>query len=83
MQVASEFEALRAGPAGRLAIGYSGNWGAAEALLGGADAWHSVVASFLSEISMQMVRAARAADRPEVLRINALLQPLWDLLRSI
>lgn len=82
MPVASELEALRAGPAGRLAIGYSGDWSAADALLAGADAWHSVVAGFLPEISMQMVRAARAADRPEVLRINGLLQPLWDLFRE-
>ena len=36
--VASELTALRAGPAGSLAIGYSGDWGAAEALLAGADA---------------------------------------------
>lgn len=82
MPVASELEALRAGPTGRLAIGYSGDWGAAEALLAGADAWYSVVAGFLPEISMQMVRAARAADQMEVLRINELLQPLWDLFRE-
>lgn len=82
MPVASEIEALRAGPTGRLAIGYSGDWGAAEALLAGADAWYSVVAGFLPEISMQMVRAARAADQMEVLRINELLQPLWDLFRE-
>ncbi len=82
MQVSSELQALRAGPADRLAIGYSGDWGAAEALLAGADAWYSVVAGFLPEISMQMVRAARAADRPEALRINGLLQSLWDLFRE-
>ncbi len=38
VSVASELTALRAGPAGSLAIGYSGDWGAAEALLAGADA---------------------------------------------
>lgn len=83
MPVASELDALRAGPAGRLAIGYSGDWGAADALLAGADAWYSVVAGFLPEISMQMVRAARIGDQPEVLRINGLLQPLWDLFREL
>ena len=82
MPLVSELGALRTGPAGRLAIGYSGDWGAAEALLAGADAWYSVVAGFLPDISMQMVRAARAADQPEVLRINGLLQPLWDLVRE-
>lgn len=82
MPIASELDALRAGPSGRLAIGYSGDWGAAEALLAGADAWYSVVAGFLPEISMQMVRAARAADRQEVLRIDGLLEPLWDLFRQ-
>lgn len=83
MPLASELDALRAGPAGRLAIGYSGDWGAADALLAGADAWYSVVAGFLPEISMQMVRAARIGDQPEVLRINGLLQPLWDLFREL
>lgn len=83
MPVASELTALRAGPTGRLAIGYSGDWGAAEALLAGADAWYSVVAGVLPEISMQMVRAAQAGDRQEVLRIDGLLQPLWDLFREL
>ncbi|HWJ88860.1 MAG TPA: dihydrodipicolinate synthase family protein [Pelagibacterium sp.] len=82
MPIASELDVLRAGPAGRLAIGYSGDWGAAEALLAGADAWYSVVAGFLPEISMQMVRAARDADRQEVSRINGLLEPLWGLFRQ-
>ena len=81
--VASELTALRAGPTGSLAIGYSGDWGAAEALLAGADAWYSVVAGVLPEISVQMVRAAQAGDRQEALRLDGLLQPLWELFREL
>lgn len=83
VSVASELTALRAGPAGSLAIGYSGDWGAAEALLAGADAWYSVVAGVLPEISVQMVRAAQAGDRQEALRLDGLLQPLWELFREL
>ena len=83
VSVASELTALRAGPTGSLAIGYSGDWGAAEALLAGADAWYSVVAGVLPEISMQMVRAAQAGDRQEALRLDGLLQPLWELFREL
>lgn len=82
MPLANELGDLRDGPARRLAIGYSGDWGAAEALLAGADAWYSVVAGFLPDISMQMVRAARAANQQEVLAINDRLQPLWELFRE-
>ena len=83
VSVASELTALRAGPTGSLAIGYSGDWGAAEALLAGADAWYSVVAGVLPEISVQMVRAAQAGDRQEALRLDGLLQPLWELFREL
>lgn len=80
--MAEELEILRAGPAARLAIGYSGDWGAAEALLAGADAWYSVIAGFLPEIAMQMVRAASAGSREELLESNNRLTPFWDLFRE-
>lgn len=82
MSLTSELDDLRAGPACRLVIGYSGDWDAADAMLAGADAWYSVVAGFLPDISMQMVRAAQAGNHPEVHKINNLLRPLWDLFRE-
>lgn len=80
--LAAEMAELRSGRAGKLAIGYSGDWGCADALVAGADAWYSVVAGFLPHIAIQIVEAARAGDPEEVARLNARLQPLWDLFRA-
>jgi 4-hydroxy-tetrahydrodipicolinate synthase len=64
------------------AIGYSGDWGAADALLAGCDAWYSVVAGLLPAPALALTRAAQAGNRPEVLRINEAFQPLWALFRA-
>jgi 4-hydroxy-tetrahydrodipicolinate synthase len=77
-----EMERLRAMTPYGFAIGYSGDWGAADALLAGCDAWYSVVAGLLPAPALALTRAARASNRPEVLRINASFQPLWDLFRA-
>lgn len=82
MSVRQEIEELRAGPVGRLAIGYSGDWGAAEALMAGADAWYSVAGGFLPDMTAQLIRAARARDQAEVLRLDGLLEPLWRLMKA-
>lgn len=80
--VASELANLRAGPAGKLAIGYSGDWGAADALLAGADAWYSVIAGTFPVMARQMVRAAKAGDRATVEALDRQLRPLWMLFKA-
>ncbi|ARM89122.1 dihydrodipicolinate synthase 2 [Rhizobium sp. CIAT894] len=60
-----------------LAIGYSGDWGAAEALLSGADAWYSVVGGLLPHIALALTKAAIAGDGGETRRLDGALQPLW------
>jgi 4-hydroxy-tetrahydrodipicolinate synthase len=77
-----EMERLRAMTPEGFAIGYSGDWGAADALLAGCDAWYSVVAGLLPAPALALTRAAQAGNRPEVLRINDAFQPLWDLFRA-
>lgn len=64
------------------AIGYSGDWGAAEALLAGADCWYSVIAGLLPKPAMALVRAAQAQDATEVARLDAAFHPIWDLFRQ-
>ena len=64
------------------AIGYSGDWGAADALIAGADAWYSVVGGLLPVPALQLVRAAEAGDAAEVRRVDALFQPLWALFKA-
>lgn len=70
--------AMRAG----MSIGYSGDWGAASALLASADAWYSVVAGLLPEAALQLARAAMAGDRGRALATDAAFEPLWKLFRA-
>ncbi|MBC9208091.1 dihydrodipicolinate synthase family protein [Roseomonas aerophila] len=77
--VKAELAALRAGVKPGFSIGYSGDWKATEALLAGGEAWYSVVGGLFPAPLMQLVRAARAGDAAEARRLNAALQPLWDL----
>jgi 4-hydroxy-tetrahydrodipicolinate synthase len=79
---AAELAELRADPAGKLAIGYSGDWGAAEALLAGASAWYSVIAGTLPHLARELVSAAMAGDRAMVERIDQQFQPLWALFKA-
>jgi 4-hydroxy-tetrahydrodipicolinate synthase len=75
-------ERLRAITPEGFAIGYSGDWGAANALLAGGDAWYSVVAGLLPAPALALTLAAQAGDRMEVTRINDAFQPLWGLFRA-
>ena len=60
-------------------LGYSVDWHAAEALLAGGDAWYSVVGGLFPVTCLALVRAAQRGDSDEARRLNASLQPLWDL----
>lgn len=73
---------LRAETPPSFAIGYSGDWGAADALLAGADAWYSVVAGLLPDPALALTRAAQSGNNTEVERINAAFTPLWDLFKT-
>ncbi|WP_230532191.1 dihydrodipicolinate synthase family protein [Microvirga roseola] len=77
-----EMERLRAITPDGFAVGYSGDWGAADALLAGCDAWYSVVAGLLPAPALALIRAAQAGDHPEAARINDAFQPLWELFRA-
>lgn len=63
-------------------IGYSGDWGAADALLAGADAWYSVVAGLLPAPALALTRAAQSGNTAEAERINAAFAPFWDLFKT-
>ncbi len=77
-----ELARLRARAPNAFAIGYSGDWGAADALLAGADAWYSVAAGLIPTPALALSRAAQAGDRAEVARIDAAFGPLWALFRA-
>lgn len=66
----------------RLAIGYSGDWGMADAMLAGADAFYSVAGGMLPEQTLALLRAAQAGDEAETRRLDAAFAPLWETFRA-
>ncbi|MGO7899070.1 dihydrodipicolinate synthase family protein [Rhizobium ruizarguesonis] len=66
----------------KLAIGYSGDWGAAEALLSGADAWYSVIGGLLPHVAFALTKAAIAGEDGEVRRLDGLIEPLWQTFKA-
>ena len=77
--IAGEIEALRRTG---LAIGYSGDWGAADALRAGADAWYSVLAGLLPIHALALTRAAQTGDLVETARLDAGLQRVWEVFKA-
>ncbi len=77
-----ELARLRAHTPTDFAIGYSGDWGAAESLLAGGDAWYSVIAGLLPAQARALATAAMAGDRLEAERLDRAFQSLWDLFRE-
>jgi 4-hydroxy-tetrahydrodipicolinate synthase len=76
---ATGLAALRAMVKPGFALGYSGDWNSTEALLAGGDAWYSVVGGLFPTLCLQIYAAVSAGDAAEARRLNARLQPLWDL----
>ncbi len=64
------------------AIGYSGDWNCAEALIAGADAWCSVLAGVLPAPGVAIVRAIREGDTATARAVNASLAPVWSLFKA-
>ncbi len=77
-----EISRLRGRTPADFAIGYSGDWKAAEALLAGCDAWHSVVGGLFPQAAAALVNAALTGDRTETMRLDGQFQPLWELFQS-
>jgi 4-hydroxy-tetrahydrodipicolinate synthase len=77
-----EIARLRARTPSVFPIGYSGDWGAAESLLSGGNAWYSVVAGLLPAEALALTRAAMAGNRAEAERLDQAFQPLWDLFKE-
>lgn len=78
----AELARLRAITGTNFAIGYSGDWGAADALLAGCDAWYSVVAGLLPEPALRLTRAAQRGDVGQAKRIDNEFQSLWALFKE-
>jgi 4-hydroxy-tetrahydrodipicolinate synthase len=79
---AAKIAELRAVTPADFSIGYSGDWGAAAALLSGADAWYSVVGGLLPAQAQALTRAAQSGNRVEAERLDQAFQPLWSLFKE-
>lgn len=82
MAFRDELERLRPRLGEGFAIGYSGDWGASQAVLQGADCWYSVIGGLLPVPSLRLLRAAKAGDEAEVQRIEEYFQPMWALFKE-
>ena len=78
---AGELAALRRLTPETFLIGYSGDWGAAQALLAGGAAWYSVVAGLLPKPALRLARAAQAGRADEVAALDTAFAALWELFR--
>ncbi|MEH3147079.1 MAG: dihydrodipicolinate synthase family protein [Methylobacterium frigidaeris] len=81
-EVARDLAALRAVVPDGVALGTSGDWFAAEALLAGAATWYSVAAGLFPEPCLAITRAAQDGDAAGARRLNDALAPLWDLFKA-
>ncbi|WP_127088244.1 dihydrodipicolinate synthase family protein [Aquabacter cavernae] len=79
---AGELRTLRPLVPDSFAIGYSGDWGAAPALLAGGAAWYSVVAGLLPGPALRLTRAAQAGQADAAAALDAAFAPLWSLFRA-
>jgi len=71
----------KAVPAG-FSVGYAGDWNSMETLLAGGDAWYCVAAGLFPNSCLAIARAAQAGDADEARKLNAAMQPLWDLFKQ-
>ncbi|TFD68405.1 dihydrodipicolinate synthase family protein [Cryobacterium gelidum] len=71
--------ALRAVIPAHVTIGVSGDWLAAGGLLGGADAWYSVLGGLFPEAALAITRATQAIDSTAAREASNRLEPLWAL----
>jgi len=78
-EVGAQLAELRARVPADFSLGWSVDANAAEALIAGGDAWHSVVAGLFPAPALAIRRAAQAGDAAEARRLNARLTPLWAL----
>lgn len=81
--IADELARLRSRVPAGFAIGYSGDWGCAEAMLAGADAWYSVLAGLFPDVCVEITAAAASGDAQATRDRNDALAPLWDLFKEL
>lgn len=80
--IAAHLAELNSTSAEGFSLGYSGDWNSVEGLLAGASTWYSVLGGIFPEICVTIVRAVEKGDAAEARRLNASLDPIWDLFKT-
>lgn len=80
---AAFISSLRANFPEDFALGFSVDWHAPEAMLAGGDAWYSVLGGLLPAQAMSLASAARKGDSNRLAQLNAELQPMWTLFKTL
>lgn len=73
---------LRAALPEEVALGFSGDWNATEALIAGGVAWYGVAAGLFPKPCLEIVRAVQAGDIGRARRLDGAMAPLWDLFKA-
>jgi 4-hydroxy-tetrahydrodipicolinate synthase len=82
LDFSGEIARLRSVAPASFAIGYSGDWECARALLSGADCWYSVIGGLFPQPALALTRAAMQGDAPGAARLDALFHPLWEIFKA-
>lgn len=82
LDLAADLNRLRQALPADFVIGYSGDWGCADALIAGADSWFSVVAGVLPVQAVALAQAAQTGDAGTARALDARLHPLWGLFKQ-
>lgn len=81
-EVADHLASLRKFAPRNFSLGYSGDWSTTDAMVAGADVWHSVLGGIFPEICLRLTAAAQSGNLNEARRLGTVLAPLWELFRE-
>lgn len=81
-QAVAHYHAQRGSVPNTFSIGYSADWNCTEPLIAGACVWYSVLAGIMPSRCLKIVRAAQAGDAEGARKLNADLEPIWDLFKA-
>ena len=80
--IADDLAQLRAVLPSDFVIGYSGDWGVAEAMQAGADAFYSALGGTIPHMFLKLVATATSGDTAATAALNNRIAPLWEICRK-
>lgn len=81
-KIADDLALLRAALPDDFALGYSADWGCAEAMSVGADTFYSGIAGVLPKTMQTLTQAAQSGDGAATDALQTRLEPLWSEVKT-